>query len=222
MASVVFLVFIVLCMLFLYSMMTRSSGAGQVGPLPSRQRVSPRRERSNQAAARAMRRAGYVTDEDYVQVSDVGLLAYRDIDGPRLVRYGDVLTDTEFLRPFVELWLPHKARGSVRLELVDGQGRLRYADQQRYELSRGYNTILPDTWLPLRGKVDRAEDWQLRVLAGDTVLAVHTFGWRRVGGGAIQRYVESDGELSPELQRLLDSKPREAISLSDLLDDQEE
>jgi len=37
------------------------------------------------------------------------------------------------------------------------------------------------------------------------------------GGGEIKRYMASDGEISPELQRALDAQPVEGISLSELL-----
>jgi hypothetical protein len=59
------------------------------------------------------------------------------------------------------------------------------------------------------------------VLAGDTLLAVHSFGWRAVGGGRIQRYMASDGEISSSLQRAIRAQSREAVSLSELLSDEE-
>ena len=84
------------------------------------------------------------------------------------------------------------------------------------------NTVVPGTWLPLEGKTIVPEDWNLRVLAGQTLLAVHSFGWQPVGGGAIQKYVSSDGELSEALLQALNARQREAVSLSELLGDQEE
>ncbi len=169
------------------------------------------------AARQAAQRAGYEGGPDYVNVTDIGLLAYRDVDAPRLVRTGKVLTDTDYLRPFAELWLPHEARGKIRFELVDAEGRLRYADEARYDLGAGRNTLLPGTWLPLRGKSIVPRDWLLRLAAGDLLLAAHRFGWEPAGGGEIKRYMASDGEISPELQQALDAQPVEGISLSELL-----
>jgi hypothetical protein len=222
MGGIIFLLFIVAFVVVLLRLFSATEGRG--GRFSGvREWSRPRAEvRLSLAARRAMQRAGYQGGEAYVSVVDVGLLAYRGSTDPKLVRYGDVLMDTDFLRPFVELWLPHQARGAVRLELVDQEGRLRYADESRYDLMRGANTLLPGTWLPLKGKTVTPDEWSLRVLAGDTLLAVHTFGWRTVGGGRIRRYMASDGEISSSLQRALRVQSREAVSLSELLSDEEE
>ena len=37
----------------------------------------------------AMQRAGYASGDEYAQVTDIGLLAYRAADEPRLVRQND-------------------------------------------------------------------------------------------------------------------------------------
>lgn len=223
MGGVGVLLIILLFVFFFVSLMAVAEGQGK-----ERKKRAVKRERAKPstevtAAARAaMHRAGYEQNSQYVQVADIGLLAYRSADDPKLVRYGDVLADTHYLRPFAELWLPHDARGSVRFELLDDQERLRYADEKQYALSRGINTLLPGTWLPLQGKSVPSGDWNLRVMAGNTLLAMHRFGWQPVGGGEIQRFVKSDGEISPALQDLLRAKSREAVSLSDLLADQED
>ncbi|HML22814.1 MAG TPA: hypothetical protein PKD09_14280 [Aggregatilinea sp.] len=179
---------------------------------------------ANPAALTAMRRAGYRADASYVQVADIGLLAYRNTDDGKVLRSGDVLMDTKYLRPFAELWLPYDAAGSVRFEIADADGRLRYADEEQYELQRGVNTILPGTWLPLEGKaIEPDEQWTLRLRASDTLLAAHPFGWEPVGGGVIQRFVAGDGELSPALREaIMRSSSRSAMSLSELLSDQDE
>jgi hypothetical protein len=222
MGSIVFFVFLLLFVVFLFGLFSIAEGrSNPVSTLTQRARV-PQTEKRSRAAAIAARRAGYESGEDYVQITDIGLLAYRQTDEPRLVRYGGVLLDTHYLRPFVELWLPYDARGQVRFELVDNDGRLRYADEDEYDLEPGKNTVLPGTWLPLKGKTIDPGEWRLRVLASNTLLAVHVFDWREVGGGRIQRYVASDGEISPSLQQALQARPSEAMSLSDLLSDQEE
>jgi len=233
MGTIAFLVFILLFVFFLFGLFSIAEGRPRLSARANRrgrQRPSPRARntarhqggRSSTAARFAMQRAGYDGGESYVNVTDVGLLAYRQTDEPKLVRNGDVLLDTGYLRPFAELWLPHQARGTVRFELVDHEGRLRYADEERYDLARGRNTLLPSTWLPLHDKTIHPADWELRVLAGEMLLAAHAFGWQEVGGGMIQPYIEADGEISPELQQALRARSREAVSLSDLLADQED
>ncbi len=169
-----------------------------------------------------MQRAGYTRGEGYVDVTDLGLLAYRSAGAPKLVRSGDLLTDTEHLRPFAELWLPYPARGPLRFELVDAAGRLRYADEARYDLEQGRNTLLPGTWLPLRGKTIEPGTWTLRLLAGETLLALHPFGWQDLGGSELQPLIEADGEISPELIEAMRAEARDSVSLDELLAGQEE
>jgi hypothetical protein len=218
MGEIAFLMFAILAVVFLFGLFAIAEG--KTSWFKTRQR--PQHTAISQAGAIAMQRAGYEGGSAYVQVADIGLLAYRHSNEPKLVRYGDVLLDTRYLRPYVDLALPYAVNGVVRFELMDDEGRLRYADEARYDLDTGKNTVLPGTWLPLEGKKIRAGRWHLRVLAGGALVAVHDFGWQTVGGGAIQRYSDGDGEIGLELQRALQSRPREAVSLSELLADQEE
>jgi hypothetical protein len=231
MNAIIVLIFILLFLLLLFNV--ASSTRSEVKPPVRNRQVrrpasSQRSARSSrdqasvsETASRAMWRARYEADSSYLQVSDVGLLAYRHMDEPK-VRYGDIMMDTRYLRPFAEVWLPYDASGSLRFEIIDSQGRRRYADEARYQLKRGKNTLLPRTWLPLEGKAIAPGDWMMRVLAEDTLLADHVFSWQAVGGGTIQQYIQGDGEISPVLQAMLRSKSVEAVSLSELLDTQDE
>ncbi|HEX3050254.1 MAG TPA: hypothetical protein VHP83_06320 [Aggregatilineaceae bacterium] len=222
MAGFVLLLFLILFVGFLFALFSVAEGHTGRLPRPKGQKRGRSAVAGSPAASMAMRRAGYEAGPDYVQVVDIGLLAYRQTDEPKLVRYNDVFMDTQYLRPFAEVWLPYSASGQVRFELIDAQNRLRYADEAEYDLVRGTNTVLPSTWLPLQGKTIASDDWELRILAGDTLLASHKFGWQPVGGGTIQQYAATDGEISPTLQQALHGKPRRAMSLSELLSDQEE
>src|SRR5690554_4866619 len=56
--------------------------------------------RLHPVARAAMQKAGYEASDSYVQVTDIGLLAYRNTDEGKIVRQGDVLLDTRYLRPF--------------------------------------------------------------------------------------------------------------------------
>ncbi|MBN1679358.1 MAG: hypothetical protein JW966_03650 [Anaerolineae bacterium] len=224
MDAVIFLVFIVLFVVFLFSLSSVAEGRSRSATTfrPNLRHMSQRGPHITRAAAVAMRQAGYESGPAYVQITDLGLLTYRNPEEPKLVRYGDVMMDTRFLRPFVELWLPYAATGMVRLEIQDSEKRIRYADEAEYDLEQGKNMVLPNTWLPLEGKSTLSDDWTLRVLSSDTLLAQHRFGWRRVGGGALHRYVANDGEISPELRQAAQASARQAVSLDELLSDQEE
>ena len=213
----IFVLFVLFALYAFFSQARTSTRAGPRGRRAARRKIEP-----TDAAWEAMARAGYEPSSEYVQVVDIGLLAYRQTNEPKLVRSGGVLMDTRYVRPFADLVLPYAASGDVRFELIDHEGRLRYADEAQYDFHSGRNTVLPGTWLPLEGKAIVPEDWMLRVLAAGTLLAAHRFGWQPVGGGTIQQYVASDGELSDALQQALNARQREAVSLSDLLSDQEE
>ncbi len=175
------------------------------------------------AALQAMSRAGYVGGKQYATVTDVGLLAYRHPEAdPRAVREQGVLVDARFLRPFVKLWLPRAARGSIRFEILDGDGRLRYADEARYGLQRGENSLLPNAWLPLEALGRVSERWTLRVWASGMLLAEHVFGWREVGASPLQPYIGADGEISPALWQMAQEEAEQQVSLAELLSGQEE
>ena len=175
------------------------------------------------AAQRAMSRVGYAGGEQYANVVDIGLLAYRHPEAdPRIVRERGVVLDTRFLRPFVTLWLPRAARGSIRFEIVDADGQLRYADEAHYSLRRGENPLLPNAWLPVEGKGHGSDRWTLRVWVSGMLLAEHVFGWREVGESPLQPYIAADGEISPVLQQMMQHETAQQVSLSELLAEQEE
>ena len=223
MGGIVFLAFVILFALFVFGAFSNREprevpSGDRRGAL--RDARAARRDGSSSVAQKAMSRAGYQGGDAYARVMDLGMLAYRQSDEPRIVRSGAVWTDTEYIRPFVDLWLPHRARGKVRFELVDGAQRLRYADEARYDLDRGKNTLLPQTWLPMKGRAEDGDRWNLRVMAGETLLAVHDFGWQ-APGGEIKQYMVSDGEISPELLHVLTDERGKKMSLSDLLSDQD-
>jgi hypothetical protein len=233
MGGIVFFIFMILFLLFVFGLFsmttakppqqTQRTPARTRGTDSSRQRPAPRAASGRQhhpAATQAMRRAGYESSDAYVRVVDIGLLAYRELDEPRLVRYNDVRTDTRYLRPFVGLSVPHPARGTVRMELRDNDDRMRYVDETRYDLDAGSNTLLPGTWLPLPEYMDSTRDWTLHVTAGETLLAVHRFGWQQVGE-ELRQYIQADGEISPELQDAIDQQASQGMSLSQLLSNQD-
>lgn len=243
MSVIIFLVFIAVFIFLLFGLFRIAEGRGKTEGrklVETAHRSGSRRMRTRQtrlsarqpyeqppkpAALQSMQRAGYdVDDDEFVCVTDIGLLEYRGTSRPRLLRAESPRADSDYLRPFVELWLPYRSRGMVRFELVQsigGRSHLQFADEDEYDLKAGINALLPGTWLPLQGKeAGFSDQWHLRVLVGQTMLADHVFRWREtMGNNDIHRYIASDGEISSALEQALAAPPDEAISLDDLLGD---
>jgi hypothetical protein len=241
MSAIIFLVFIAVFIFLLFGLFRIAEGRGQAEQRRSatrsrrsasrRQHMRSRRSSAampnempqpKKPALKAMLRAGYDVGEEFVRVTDIGLLEYRATKRPRLLRDEQARADSDYLRPFAELWLPYRSRGMVRFELVEiinGRPHLHYADEDEYDLDAGINALLPGTWLPLQSKdIDYDDQWRLRVLVGQTMLADHAFGWREaIGGSDIQRHIASDGEISAALQQAISAQQNEAVSLDDLL-----
>lgn len=230
---VIFAIFLILFAFLYFNVTQSSSESADAERTPSRAYSSAVRRstsyrsaaerqklRANMVAQQAMQRAGYQDTEQYVRVFDIGLLAYEGDQQPKLLRFEKINTQVDYVRPFVELSLPYRSRGSVRFELVELLGsteRLRYADEAQYDLQPGTNILLPDTWFPLAGKEIKSDKWRLYIRVGDTLLAAHAFGWRRPVDDSVKQYMASDGEISPALQEALEARPNEAMSLDNLL-----
>ena len=126
---------------------------------------------------------------------DVGILAYENQgETPALFRESRLPDEAEYIRPFIVMRSPRHARGTIRFELVDGDGDLMFVDETPWELKEGDTFIYPSTWLPMRRVADIGGEWQLRISAAGTMLAVHEFMWRNEGGGTFRAYLNGDGE----------------------------
>jgi len=179
----------------------------------------------NEAADKALYRAGNPNDNPDVQLSDIGLLVYEGTNEAKLCRLSDVPTDATHIRPFIVLNMPNLndngTDGVIRFNLVDGTGKLRYTSRARYTVKRGQNPIIPKTWMPLNGEqIDGI--WSLQFCVGDNApFAIHEFRWLQVGG-QVRAQFTGDGEIDELMQPAVSQNVDDPISLDELLADQGE
>lgn len=186
-------------------------------PTPTPAAGEERRSRVYKHALAAVQRAGLDANELQVLPVDVGVMAFKGADDPVIYRTWDVPDDVDYVQPFVELRLPTKAVGRVRFELLDAQGKQVYVHEDRHELQRGRNLIIPNTRLPIHDERALNGTWQLRVSADDTLLALHSFGWEEAEDHAIRKHIGEDGELSSELRAVIAEARLGEMSLDELL-----
>lgn len=206
---------------------SRRGAAQEAAPSPRRAKsdraapVASRGSRMHRVAARAVRKAGHDPDALAVAPVDIGVLAYESREAtPTLYRETRLPEDAAYIRPFMLLRSPRRARGLIRFELLDGQGGVRFVDETEWELKAGETFVYPATWLPTERIEDCSGEWVLRVYAADMLLAVHDFAWWDSGGGELRRYLTGDGEISDDLLEELSGARVERLSLDELLDEQ--
>lgn len=181
-----------------------------------RPRVIPK-----EVAERAMRRAGNKIEDWLLSLEDIGVLAYHGDDSPDVVRMNPVAVDTSHVRPFAVIKLPYKqGKGTIRFELFDEFGALRFAATEQYLLKQGANFITPRTYLPLPD--DRTSgQWTLRISIGEKRLAEHAFVVRASSAAAppVRAILAEDGEIDPWLARAITDQGRQSggLSLEELL-----
>jgi hypothetical protein len=186
--------------------------------------ASPHRAAEDQAfshAIRAARRAGVDPADAAVLPIDIGLMAFDEAGAPSIFRSAPVGDFARAIQPYIQLRLPRRAEGRIRFEIVDADGSIVFANEDAYALQPGVNLISPRARLPLRDPAALRGRWELRVAADSVPIAVHPFTWKHDDSQALRRHLVSDGEISPELHDLLAENRLEALSLDDLLADQE-
>src|SRR5690606_27859283 len=96
-----------------------------------------------------------------------------------------------------------------------------FVHEEKYQLERGRNLVIPSTRLPLHDEHDMYGAWELRIYADGQLLASHIFGWESTDEPDFDRHVGEDGELNSELRALLAQSRLERLSMDDLLADQD-
>jgi hypothetical protein len=173
----------------------------------------------------AMDRAGYEGGNGHLQLDDIGILMYDDGANPRIYRTAEIPTTASHIRPFIVLNQPviqgGSGRGTIRFNLVDGDGNLRFTNRSGYLLKAGQNFVTPPTWLPLDGQAPDGL-WSLQVTVGAEKFATMGLVWLPVGG-EVRTMFNGDGELDERMVRLMERRTAtQTMSLDELLGDQVE
>jgi hypothetical protein len=176
---------------------------------------------AQEAAERALRNAGHDPEALRLRLQDIGLMVYRGSNNPASVaRLEAIRADASHLRPFVKLHspLPKALVQEVTFEIVDEDGTAHFRNAGEYEVRPGANLLTPKNWLPLENLPIDGK-WLMRVLVGETPLAIHKFKWRTPATAQSAQpeiSLSSDGEIEDATSRL----SRMPMSLDELLADQ--
>jgi hypothetical protein len=173
-------------------------------------------------ALESVRRAGLNPDTMQVLPVDVGVMAYSGDNDPVIHRTYPVPDSVEYLQPYVQLRLPIKAAGRVRFEIRDSSGEVVFVHEDKHELSRGRNLIVPPARLPVRDLDGRNGVWEMRISADNVPLATYRFGWEEDAASAIRKHIGEDGEITSEMRLAIAEEHLEKMSLDDLLSSQQE
>ncbi len=125
--------------------------------------------------------------------------------------------DSDYVQPYVQLRVPVDANGRIKFEIFDDSGQKVFAHEDRYELQRGRNLIMPSARLPVHDEQDMDGRWKITISADGMPLATYEFRWRATEDVEFHRHVSQDGEISNELQALLEDSQLGQISIDDLL-----
>lgn len=189
---------------------------------------APRRANADTVHAHAMaavRRAGLDPGRIQVLPVDIGLMSLRNDDNPVIHRTWPVDDDSDYIQPFVQLRVPQVAVGKVRFELLDRYRQVVFVHEDRYELKRGRNLIIPAARMPLHEEQNLEGRWEMRVHADGVLLASHEFSWEASEAPGFERHIGEDGEINSELRAVLAESRLQQMSLDDLLahqDDEEQ
>jgi hypothetical protein len=172
-------------------------------------------------AYEAAARAGLDISRARAYPLDVGVMAFEGQDAPIIHRASAVLTDADYIQPYIEMYIPVPAEGIIRFEIRDGDGELIFAHSVQTSLSTGGNLITPAARLPVHDAHAFENGWELLVTANQVPIARHTILWRDHRTNAlIRQHIGDDGEISPELKTLLSDSQLTPLSLDDLTADQ--
>jgi hypothetical protein len=175
-------------------------------------------------AAEAVAAAGHEPDELALLPVDIGFLAYSTGSKPVVHREAPIPDTVDYIQPYIELYLERAAAGTLRFEIVDSEGEIHYAREERRQLKAGRTPVIPETRMPVGDFLYTDDAWSLRVYAANTLIAEHHFGWidPETAGTALREHLAEDGELSADLEVLVEDARLQPMSLDELLGGEEE
>lgn len=189
---------------------------------PRRETPAARRAPSADAplnhALEAVAAAGHAPDELALLPVDIGFLTYAAGGRPVVHREAPIPDTVDYIQPYVELELARPAAGTLRFEVLDSEGEVRYVREERRQLKAGRTAVIPETRMPVGDFLYTAESWSLRVYAANTLIAEHYFGWIDPNiTPALREHLSEDGELSADLEMLVGQASLQPMSLDELL-----
>lgn len=170
-------------------------------------------------AAEAVTAAGHSPDDLALLPVDIGFLAYTAGSKPVVHREAPVPDTVDYIQPYVELLLERPASGTLRFEIVDGEGDVHFVREERRQLKAGRTPVIPETRMPVGDFLYTDTDWALRVYAAGILIAEHRFGWidAEAASTALRDHLFEDGELSADLEMLVEDARLQPMSLDELL-----
>jgi hypothetical protein len=224
-SAALFVVFVIMAVVYLSNQ--SSDDADRDIIREARQRPAPRdersakRERVHAHALTAVRRAGMNPDQLAVLPVDIGVIAIQEDKEPVIHRTWPVADDYDYLQPFVQVRVPQMAVGRVKFEFTDFYGQTVFVHEDRYQLERGRNLVIPSHRLPLHDMRDLEGRWSVRVYADGRLLAQHDFNWESTDAPDYDRHIGEDGEINSELRALLAESRLGRMSIDELLEEQD-
>jgi len=188
----------------------------------SRQNRQAQSEPVYRHALEAVSRAGHNPDDVQVLAVDIGMMAFKSNEEPKVFRTWSLPDDVDYVQPFVQLRLPTKANGRIKFEVFDAAGNPVFVHEDVHKLERGRNFITPAARLPIHDQREMNGQWQMRVSADGVLLADHGFEFSEASNSAIRRHIGEDGEINTELRAVMAESRLPKMSLDELLAYQEE
>ena len=179
-------------------------------------------EQIHQHALKAVRRAGLNPNELAALPVNIGILAFHGDAEPVIHTTRPIDDDCDYIQPFVELRVPKLVTGKIRFEMIDSTGQKVFVHEENHQLERGRNLIIPAARLPVHDELELDGRWEMRVIAGNMILARHLFEWFDTEASGISPHIGEDGEMSSEMRAVLAESRLQRMSLDELLSEQEE
>jgi hypothetical protein len=169
-------------------------------------------------AIEAVAAAGHAPEDLALLPVDIGFLAYTSGSRPVVHREAPIPDTVDYIQPYIELALERPAAGTLRFEIVDSEGEIRYVREERRQLKAGRTPVIPETRMPVGDFLYTDDSWSLRVYAANTLIAEHHFGWIDPDiAPALREHLAEDGELSADLEVLVEQASLQPMSLDELL-----
>lgn len=173
-------------------------------------------------AVEAVEAAGHSPQDLALLPVDIGFITYKGADRPVVHREAPIPDTVDFIQPYVELYLERAAAGTLRFEIVDSAGEVHYVREERRQLKAGRSPVIPSTRMPVGDFLYTDTGWSLKVYAANTLIAEHQFGWVDPDSGtALREHLAEDGELSADLEMLVEDARLQPMSLDELLSSDE-